>query len=88
MGKLFSFISYSSKNKLLYKNDYVQISNIIQETKAVTRLVHMAEMIFSQEIEVAAEAEDYTDGATESKLISKDKVGFSICSKKNEYEKA
>ena len=43
----------------------------------------MAEMVFSQEIEVAAEAEDHTDGATESKLnSSKDKVGFSICSNK------
>ena len=38
---------------------------------------------------MAAEAEDQTDRATESKLISsKDKVGFLICSNKKEYEKA
>ena len=67
----------------------MQISNIVQETEAETRLVHMANMIFSQEIEVVAEAEDHTDRATESKLISsKDKVGFLICSNKKEYEKA
>ena len=89
LGKLFSVISYSSRKTLLYKNDPVQISNVVQETEAETRLVHMAEMIFSQEIEVEAEAEDHTDRATESKLISsKVKVGFSICSKKKEKEKS
>ena len=51
--------------------------------------MHMAKMIFSQEIEVAAKAEDHTDKATESKLISpKDKVGFSFYSRKKENEKS
>ena len=52
LGKLFTSISYSFKNTLLYKNGPVQISTVIQETEAETKLMHIAGMIFSQEIEV------------------------------------
>ena len=43
LGKLFKAIYYSSRNKLLFKTDPVQFSNVVQETDTETVTVELVE---------------------------------------------
>ena len=78
LSKLFAACSYSSRSKLLFKNDPVHISNVVQETAAEGVLMNLSETIFRQGMNVpfTATEEHKTETATEIKPFSrKDKVG-------------
>ena len=79
LSRLFAAYSYSSRSKLLFKNDPVHISNVVQETAAEGVLMNLSETIFRQEMNnpFTATEEHTTEKAPQN--TEKSKNDYSLC---------